>query len=322
MIKPSTYTRHGLVFIDPSSVKLAKRDQYRLHTGQVMHERGLYQGSVDFDSLYDIEDAFNILPETVKHDVLQDHRRRAAERVMADHYRTRYVQEVNMDEAPLRWSYIRDTLFASLENAEDVLANHKKTAHSYATPAISNVFDDAGQDRLYLPMNQFTPHNSMLRDDMLVISRHPYDLTRCTSYRAWTNCMDPRMENYSPYLSANIRQGTIICYRAKGESDDWRNTDWNLDSPLNRCLMQPYRDDHNNILYLEDHTYGENGSNGKAFQEAVICIRRDLFSRNAKVATEYYIEDGLYTGNRLDDTHTTSDADIPTDTAKKKTFTP
>ena len=85
---------------------------------------------------------------------------------------------------------------------------------------------------------------------MVVISRHPYDIARMSTGRAWNSCMDKNSgtNNYH-YVAHDIAEGTVISYLV-------RKSDPNITNPLARQLLKPYRNANAEVVLLPQQVYG------------------------------------------------------------------
>lgn len=97
------------------------------------------------------------------------------------------------------------------------------------------------------------------KDDLIVvISRHPYDLTGASTGRGWTSCHDLNGDSntYLKYLPLNIQHGTLVAYLI-------RNNDKNINNPISRVLIKPFFNlTTNKIALVMDGTiYGTNSDN-------------------------------------------------------------
>ncbi|GAB5387587.1 MAG: hypothetical protein Alpg2KO_05550 [Alphaproteobacteria bacterium] len=87
--------------------------------------------------------------------------------------------------------------------------------------------------------------------NVLVVSRHPEDIARCSTGRAWSSCMDARKNwNFDPNVLADIRLGTVVAYLAK-------DTDPNLTDPLARILVKPMTNEQGDTIWVPERiAYG------------------------------------------------------------------
>jgi hypothetical protein len=114
------------------------------------------------------------------------------------------------------------------------------------------------------------PLRSSNGEFLIVISRHPYDISGASTDRSWTSCMDlglPRI-NYPKtkqneginrkYISKDIEEGTLVAYVVpmdelyKGPNGEEKVK---LQKPLSRILMKPHNSDSGKV-YTVGTRYG------------------------------------------------------------------
>lgn len=129
---------------------------------------------------------------------------------------------------------------------------------------------------------------SQANDVMVVISRHPYDVAGMSTGRDWTSCMNLNTGSNKNFIPMDIVNGTIIAYLT-------RTNDKNLQQPLARVLIKPFRNIENNseiMLGIENKTYPPEAKSIPGWLEIVTQWVND-FNANASVG-EYRIPDGMY----------------------------
>ena len=87
---------------------------------------------------------------------------------------------------------------------------------------------------------------------IMVFSKHPYDIAGMSTDRGWSSCMNLYTGGYRKYVSADIKNGTFVCYLTKPE-------DKNLSSPTARVSIKPFINIKNprDVVYgAEDRVYG------------------------------------------------------------------
>lgn len=309
-----TTTRHGIAILDSDCLRQAKKDQAMFKTGLIMEKTGLYRGITHYDDLDTIRTHFHALSPEQKLFVLQRQREDMINAIhtVVEEQPYKLPNHVKEDN-PLRWSFIRDRLFGGLYKSQKILSSYKTTSHSYNNPTLQELFED--QDRLYIPMDQFT-HRLHARDtpmtpQFLVLSRHPYDLVRSATARQWTNCMSYDAANFSYYVGRDIARGTIAAYGVQSANIDWRNTDWNLSNPTNRRLMKPYVESKGTLAYKPDTIFGPRDDASMLFNLASKEVCRNLLCREA-VAGRRYRMDGLYETGAIPSAFVMNEADMAT----------
>lgn len=105
-------------------------------------------------------------------------------------------------------------------------------------------------------------------DDLLVvISRHPYDIARMSTGRGWSSCMAKTGSNYR-FVAHDIAAGSVVSYLV-------RRNDTNIEDPLSRQMLKPYRSDEGETILVPQQVYGlEHG----AFEETNAHICQQLFN--------------------------------------------
>ena len=90
-------------------------------------------------------------------------------------------------------------------------------------------------------------------NQMVVISRHPYDIAGMSTDRGWTSCMNLRKTNNNThYIPLDIKAGTIIAYLIDAN-------DKNIQRPKARILIKPFvniKGNHEIAFGVENSLYG------------------------------------------------------------------
>jgi hypothetical protein len=110
------------------------------------------------------------------------------------------------------------------------------------TPATAQVFAND-------PARQATKK----ADQLVVISRHPYDIAGMSTDRGWRSCMNLRNHGkMTRFVPLDIEAGTVIAYLIDAN-------DKNINRPQARMLIKPFVNilgDHQVALGIEDQIYG------------------------------------------------------------------
>lgn len=89
---------------------------------------------------------------------------------------------------------------------------------------------------------------------MVVISRHPYDLSGMSTDRGWTSCMNLTNGPHRHYVPIDIKEGSVIAYVTTYNDVDLKN-------PTGRVLLKPFVDVFGKpVVYfgIENQVYGTN----------------------------------------------------------------
>ena len=108
-------------------------------------------------------------------------------------------------------------------------------------PKLKNIFDNDPQRAL-----------SKTGDKLVVISRHPYDISSQSTGRGWTSCMNLIDGSNNNYVLEDIKEGTLIAYLIKAD-------DKNITNPISRILIKPFVNTNNPkdvALFAEGTQYG------------------------------------------------------------------
>lgn len=91
---------------------------------------------------------------------------------------------------------------------------------------------------------------------MVVISRHPYDIASMSTDRGWTSCMNLHTGSNRKYIPIEIQAGTIIAYLIDKK-------DKNINNASARVLIKPFVSDDTSetnddsiVLGIQDKVYG------------------------------------------------------------------
>jgi hypothetical protein len=136
-------------------------------------------------------------------------------------------------------------------------------------------------------------------DYEIVISRHPYDIAGMSSDRNWTSCMDLGLVGIvykdktvnnginNIYIKSFIEEGGLISYLIKSD-------DKNINKPLGRALIVPYKSEQNNEIYYKvpDKIYGSVINENKFIKEVQkildIKVNKNLKSLYFKLSNKIY----------------------------------
>ena len=83
---------------------------------------------------------------------------------------------------------------------------------------------------------------------VIVISRHPYDIAGMSTDRGWRSCMNIDLGVYKEFVLTSIIKGTLIAYVVDKK-------DTNINKPLNRILIKPYRNKKDQDINLEEPNF-------------------------------------------------------------------
>jgi hypothetical protein len=134
------------------------------------------------------------------------------------------------------------------------------------------------------------------KDLLIVISRHPYDIAGMSTDRGWASCMtlpdklpgrkkSPKGE-FSAFVKRDIEAGTLIAYLIS-------NKDRNINNPLSRVLLNPYKSDDGSITYNAGKIYG---IPNKYFKKRV----EKWIDENFDKSKFYYKDKSLYNDDAVD----------------------
>lgn len=121
------------------------------------------------------------------------------------------------------------------------------------------------------------------RDLMIIISRHPYDIAGMSTDRGWDSCMNLYTGMNKKYVKQDILKGTIIAYLVSVR-------DKNINNPLARVLIKPYRSQQGDVTYFAGTVYGINNKNFK--QTVQKWVDEKLNQNKAGI---FKLTKGLYT---------------------------
>jgi hypothetical protein len=122
---------------------------------------------------------------------------------------------------------------------------------------------------------------------MVVISRHPYDVTCMSTGRDWTSCMNINNGARARSVLIDIKHGTIIAYLVYAH-------DTNIQHPLGRVLIKPFFNDRkDSILFgIEKKTYPQSAQFIPRWED---IVQKWVDDANAKAKKgTYYLPDGMY----------------------------
>jgi len=121
------------------------------------------------------------------------------------------------------------------------------------------------------------------KDLMIVISRHPYDIAGMSTDRGWDSCMNLYTGMNKKFVKQDIVKGTIIAYLVSVR-------DKNINNPLARVLIKPYKSQQKDTTYFAGTVYGINNKNFK--QTVQKWVDEKLNQNKAGI---FKLTKGLYT---------------------------
>ena len=140
-----------------------------------------------------------------------------------------------------------------------------------------------------------------------VISRHPYDIIGMSFDRGWDSCMNVKRGTYRSFLKNDIKSGTLVMYLVRPD-------DKNINNPISRLLLKPYKNDNGDVILKPSRTYG---AGLLKFEEAAaeFCNqvnkdKPDGFYRLSEEVYEDYEQTSVYHGNPTDDLILSDDFEI------------
>lgn len=89
-------------------------------------------------------------------------------------------------------------------------------------------------------------------DQVIVISRHPYDVAGMSTDRGWISCMNIVSGSNKHYVEKDVRDGSIIAYLTN-------KNDLNIKNPSARALMRVYQTEDGKTGLFPSGTYGNGG---------------------------------------------------------------
>jgi len=98
---------------------------------------------------------------------------------------------------------------------------------------------------------------------MVVISRHPYDIAGMSTDRGWNSCMNLKDGAFANYVPIDVKEGTIVAYLINAN-------DRNIENPVARIAIKPFVNTLNpdEVLFgAENRVYG---TSSPAFKSAVV----------------------------------------------------
>ncbi|GAB5390062.1 MAG: hypothetical protein Alpg2KO_30300 [Alphaproteobacteria bacterium] len=113
----------------------------------------------------------------------------------------------------------------------------RKIGRLLNTPETSRLFE------------QFSRDSSRQADRQLVVlSRHPYDVIRMSTGRGWESCMSKR-GMYGHLLGNEVKQGSLVAYLVS-------ENDPNINDPMARIALKPYRNEDGETVWKPGPQYG------------------------------------------------------------------
>jgi hypothetical protein len=88
-------------------------------------------------------------------------------------------------------------------------------------------------------------------NQMIVFSRHPYDIAGMSTDRGWSSCMNLQGGCNKHYVAHDVEEGSIVAYLIKAN-------DKNINNPIARILFKPHDhvDDSEEQILIPDTVYG------------------------------------------------------------------
>jgi hypothetical protein len=119
---------------------------------------------------------------------------------------------------------------------------------------------------------------------ILVFSKHPYDIAGASTGRGWTSCMNLYKGSQKKYLSADIEEGSIICYLTKKD-------DININKATARVFIKPFI----NVKNEEDVYYSaEESVYGTAPESFLVFVKEILTEVQPEKAGNFELVSTLY----------------------------
>jgi hypothetical protein len=131
--------------------------------------------------------------------------------------------------------------------------------------------------------NDINREASKDKNQLIVISKNPYDIGGASTDRGWNSCMNLYTGKNAQYINCDIEQGTIIAYLIN-------MNDLNINNPQARIFIKPFINikDKNDIIY-----YPERVVYGTAPKSFEVFINKTFKKYNPKSGI-YSLTPGLY----------------------------
>lgn len=179
---------------------------------------------------------------------------------------------------PLEISEYLSKLGYDIENYKLGLARNSKGK----TVKIGKLLKDEELAKQFMNDPARNAAKSAAEGQLVVISRHPYDLIGSSFDRGWTSCMNIRNGAYHRHIRDDIRLGTLVAYLVKLD-------DKNINKPIARCLIKPFYDYKEQMVLVADGVYG---TAPKQFLDTVLEFVSE-FNKGAPDGI-YFLQGDLY----------------------------
>lgn len=131
-----------------------------------------------------------------------------------------------------------------------------------------------------------TRESSKKENQIIVISKNPYDIGGMSTDRGWTSCMNLYTGANAGYVNCDIKEGTIIAYLTS-------NDDLNIKNPQARILIKPFinKKKSKDIIYVpENIAYG---TAPKSFRVFIDKIFEDFYPKKGiySLIKSLYVDD-------------------------------
>jgi hypothetical protein len=131
--------------------------------------------------------------------------------------------------------------------------------------------------------NDINREASKDKNQLVVISKSPYDVGGASTDRGWNSCMNLYTGKNSMYINCDIKQGTIVAYLIDAN-------DLNINNPQARIFIKPFINTKNKediIYYPERIVYG---TAPKSFETFI----NKIFEKHHPKFGKYSLTPGLY----------------------------
>lgn len=144
--------------------------------------------------------------------------------------------------------------------------------------------------------NDINREASKDKNQLVVISKSPYDIGGASTDRGWDSCMNLYTGNNASYINCDIEQGTIIAYLID-------TNDLNINNPQARMFIKPFinvRNKKDIIYYPERVVYG---TAPKSFEVFINKIFEKYHPKSGmySLTPDLYVDDAEEDGERLID---------------------
>jgi hypothetical protein len=156
-----------------------------------------------------------------------------------------FKPDVGEIESPIK-SEVKDFLKGTEYTLKDYNAGHV-TDKRGRTIKLTTILHRLDNDALLNKVNSDkTREGAKKTTQIIVFSKHPYDIAGASTDRGWTSCMDLYKGAYKSFIKQDIRQGSFICYLTD-------NKDTNLNKVTARVLIKPFI----NVMNPRDVVYSQ-----------------------------------------------------------------